>query len=88
VAIVRNSTVLGTLEPLLAQFDNDNNVSQPSGAHQSTSFLKYLNVVVKELQDYQVFKMFQAANTTLFQSQGMYFPLSQKKQSALGLRSI
>ena len=39
-AIVRNSKALGTLEPLLAQFDNDNNVSQPNGAHQSPSFRK------------------------------------------------
>jgi len=36
-AILRSGKVLGTLEPLLTQFDKDNNVSQPSGAHRSPS---------------------------------------------------
>ena len=44
-AIVRNGKVLGTLEPLLKQFDKDNSVSQPS---RSPSFKKDLNVIIKE----------------------------------------
>ena len=54
-AIVHCGKVLGTLDPLLAQFDRDNSVSQPSGAHHSPLFKKDLDVIVKELQEYEVF---------------------------------
>lgn len=54
-AIVRCGKALGTVYKLLQQFDNDNEVSEVSGAHQKPSYKKDLNNIVHELQQYKVF---------------------------------
>lgn len=55
-AIVRCSKALGTLHGMLENFDEDNGVARPSGAHHPPSYKEDLHMVVQELQQSKVFK--------------------------------
>ena len=48
-AIVRCSKALGMLHDTLENFDEDNGVARPSGAHHPPSYKQDLNIVIKEL---------------------------------------
>ena len=54
-AIVRCSRALGPLSELLQRFDASNFVREESGAHQKPSYKKDLRIIMKELQQSQVF---------------------------------
>jgi hypothetical protein len=54
-AISRAGKLLGTLSPLLENFDHVNEVSQLSGAHKTPSFLKDRDMIVQHLQKCRIF---------------------------------
>ena len=54
-AIVRCGKALGTLNTVLNNFDENNNVPTVSDAHHSPSFKQDLNLIVEELQQTKVF---------------------------------
>ena len=51
------ANALGTLHGVLDQFDADNFVHDVSGAHQKPSYKKDLALILKELQNSNVFKL-------------------------------
>ena len=53
--IVRVEKSLGPLSHLLEQFDKENDVIVPTGAHHKPSFSKDRDMILKELQQSQVF---------------------------------
>ena len=54
-AIVRVGKSLGPLSHLLQKFDKENDVRVPTGAHHKPSFSKNQDMILKELQQSQVF---------------------------------
>lgn len=56
-SIVRAGRAIGTISPVLLQFDEDNNVSRVSGVHRVAKYTKDVEIVVKELQRAQVFSL-------------------------------
>lgn len=54
-AIVRVGKSLGPLSHLLEQFDKENDVRVPTGTHHKPSFSKDRDMILKELQQSQVF---------------------------------
>lgn len=54
-AIVRVGKSLGPLSNFLEQFDKENDVRVPTGAHHKPSFSKDRDIILKELQQSQVF---------------------------------
>ena len=53
-AITRVAKALGTLSPILEQFDNDNRVSTVSGAHCTPGFEKDRDRILLHLQQYNI----------------------------------
>ena len=49
-AIVRSSKALGTLHKMLCQFDKENHIQAPSGAHRKASYKNELNSIIKEIK--------------------------------------
>lgn len=56
-SIVRVAKILGTMDTLLSNFDSENGVTTPSGAHRHPSFEKDLGVIINELQQSDVFSV-------------------------------
>ena len=56
-AIVRCGKALGTLHSVLEQFDANNSMSDVGGAHQKPSYKKDLTMILKELQQSNIFKV-------------------------------
>ena len=54
-AIMRIGRAIGTLAPVLQQFDQENQVRSVSGAHQRASYDKDRNIIVCELLKSEVF---------------------------------
>ena len=54
-AIIRCSKALGTLHDMLENFDEDNGVARPGGAHRPPSYKEDLHLIVQELQQSKVF---------------------------------
>lgn len=66
---VYNSQVgkaLGTLSPLLDNFDHVNGVSKPSGAHAAPNFKKDLKLIVQHLQTCNIFTCHQGRKHASF----------------------
>ena len=49
-AVLRCGKALGTISGVLRQFDQDNNISSPTGAHRRPSYGKDLNIMISALQ--------------------------------------
>ena len=54
-AITRIGKALGTIVPVLSNFDRDNGVAHLSGAHQVASTKKDMETIIKELDKAKVF---------------------------------
>ena len=54
-AIVRAGKALGTLEPVLRQFDEENNVKKPHGAHKTPSAEKDGQLIIEQLLKTDIF---------------------------------
>lgn len=54
-SIVRCSKALGVLQEMLDNFDDHNNVSIPSGAHQPPLYLQDVRLIVEQLQQSRIF---------------------------------
>jgi hypothetical protein len=52
--VIRCGKALGTVHNVLTQFDKDNSVAVPSGAHSCPSYAKELFAIVKQLNDTDV----------------------------------
>ena len=55
--ITRVGKALGTLSPILEQFDNENHVSTVSGAHRTPGFEKDRDRILHHLQQYNIFSV-------------------------------
>ena len=54
-AITRVGKALGTLRPLLDNFDSDNNVADTSGAHKKPSSAKDRDLIIQHLEHCKIF---------------------------------
>ncbi len=49
-AIIKSSKVLGVIDPVLANFDSDNFVTNVSGGHQAANAEKDMQLILRQLQ--------------------------------------
>lgn len=76
-AIQRSTRALGTIVPVLEQFDGENNMTASSGAHKRASTEKDLSIIVRELQKSKVFDTIPGRKHSSFQR----MPFVRKNQT-------
>ena len=65
-AIQRTTKALGTIVPVLDQFNTENSVSIPSGAYKRTSTEKDIPILITELLNFEVFDKIPGRKHKLF----------------------
>ena len=82
-AITRAGKVLGTLYPVLMQYDMQTHVADTTRIHHAPTSQKDRDIIIRELQRLEVFPVCKNANITHFQDQEIL-----KNERDLGLEHV